>query len=52
MDEVEKSKLNEVVHAFLLVLCTSHKFRVIFIMGASLCRIKICTACPNLRKTV
>ncbi|KAJ3661628.1 hypothetical protein Zmor_006016 [Zophobas morio] len=30
VDEVEKSKVNEVVHAFLLVLCTSHKFGVIF----------------------
>ena len=30
MDEVEKSKVNEAVHAFLLVLCTSHKFGVIF----------------------
>lgn len=30
MDEVSKSKVNESVHAFLLVLCTSHKHGVIF----------------------
>ncbi|RZC40078.1 nucleolar pre-ribosomal-associated protein 1, partial [Asbolus verrucosus] len=30
VDEIDKSKVNEAVHAFLLVLCTSHKFGVIF----------------------
>lgn len=30
VDEVEKSKVSEVVHNFLLVLCTSQKFGVIF----------------------
>lgn len=30
MDEYEKSQVNESVHEFLLVLCTSHKFGVIF----------------------
>lgn len=30
MDEIDKSKVNEAVHNFLLTLCTSHKFGVIF----------------------
>ncbi|KAF2902622.1 hypothetical protein ILUMI_03556, partial [Ignelater luminosus] len=30
VDEYEKSQVNESVHEFLLVLCTSHKFGVIF----------------------
>ncbi|CAG9815877.1 unnamed protein product [Phaedon cochleariae] len=30
VDQLEKSRVNECVHEFLLVLCTSHKFGVIF----------------------
>lgn len=30
MDELEKCKVNETLHDFLLVLCTSHKYGVIF----------------------
>lgn len=30
LDEVEKSKVNECVHEFLLTLCTSQKYGVIF----------------------